>query len=291
MMNTGDFSNWLLCIFSFNRGFLLRNLIESIESFYPDMQVCVFDDGSTDESTLQVLSELKEKGCHIHEHTFANGGSGKHGHLYDIMNIALDHAFARLNIEYLYFIQDDMQFLWRDEQLNERAKEVFSRTECLMCNFNFLLKILKSGLETRLPKVEPGLFSLAERAVADTGVISVEKARQAGLNFPFHSESINGTHWYKKGYRFYWHPVAHLAWTPWPPTYRRRNSKNFIQGYPLKPLSPTSIQKIRANKSYALLEDYTSSMHFLPKPYWHEAKPSMASLLKIYTKYYLGKRL
>src|SRR5690606_10617252 len=95
--------------------------------------------------------------------------------------------------------------------------------ECLMCNFNFLQKILTEGLEDRLPKLAgENIYWFQHNGVADTGIIDVEKAKQAGLSFSYNSEHENGRYWGSQGYKMYWSPVSHMAWVPWPSTYRNR---------------------------------------------------------------------
>src|SRR5690606_3426070 len=134
------FSGWLICVFTYNRPQLLRNLLASLRQFYPDMDLAVFDDGSTDPEQQQILRELQAGGSHI-SITEEGTGDSKHGGLYHNMNRALAYARAK-GYRYAYFVQDDMQFLWRDGQLAQRVEDAFRRPECLMVNFNFLQKIL-----------------------------------------------------------------------------------------------------------------------------------------------------
>ena len=49
------------CIFSYNRGKLLLNAANSLDSFFPWGERTVFDDNSNDPETLLVLDELRKR--------------------------------------------------------------------------------------------------------------------------------------------------------------------------------------------------------------------------------------
>lgn len=281
------FKEWVVCIFSYNRGALLENLLTSLRAFYPEMNVAIFDDKSTDTFTLDILQRERRKGTYVYVHEHADVQS-KHGRLYALMNIAIAYACSHSVFRYAYYVQDDMQFLWRDEELNDRVKTVFSRTDCLMCNANFLQKILKRGIANRLVRMDMEmLFAFKEYGVADTGIIDLAKARQTALHFPFRSERENGRYWYEQGFCMYWLTTPHLGWTPWPLTFRNRSRKAGNNIYVLQPLSDTTIQLLRKNTSYAYLEDYTGTQRYLWKPYWYSVNPGWVRLLRMYARYYL----
>lgn len=281
-------SNWVICVFSYNRALLLQNLLESISRFYPELDIAVFDDNSNDTATNELLSSVKQKGIKVMK-SDADSTKSKHGGLYAQMNKALSYTIEQ-GYDYAYFVQDDMQFLWSDTTLETRVKEVFTHDECVMCNNSFLQKILDEGIESRLPLIKNRLYSFEGNGVADTGIINLQKAIQAGLHFPEHSEGGNGKYWHSKGYRLYWLPAPHLAWVPWPTTFRNK-IKESRRVQVLRPLASYSIEKLKSNPSYAYLEDYTSLYGFMIKPYWYTANPGMFNLLKIYIKYYLKHTL
>jgi len=279
------YKHWLICIFSYNRAFLLHNLLDSIAAFYPDMQWAIFDDGSEDPATISLLKELRQQGISVYIHQ-RNDLSSKHGGLYNLMNVALDYAWNN-NFRYAYFVQDDMQFLWRDSTLAQRISAAFARPECLMCNCSFLQKILEAGTAQRLP-LQHGFYSFEGNGVADTGIIALDKAKDAQLSFGSHSERSNGQYWYTKGYRMYWLPVPHLAWTPSPRSFRDKEVKGGA-GFPLLPLQQKDLARLQHNDSYAYLEDYTSAKDSLLKPYWYTVSPGRLNLIKIYVRYYLRR--
>lgn len=277
---------WIMCVFSYNRGELLANLVESVRSFYPEFEIVVFDDSSNEPYTQQILSSLQTDNIKVVSSNKRSDDS-KHGGLYAQMNTALNYATTH-SYDFAYFVQDDMQFLWRDEKLETRVKEVFAQDECMMCNYNFLRKILTDGISERLVQQQNHQYSFEGFAVADTGIVDLQKASTINLHFPQHSEHGNGKYWYDMGYRMYWLPTAHLAWVPWPTTYRH-NVTEQRKVRALLPLNKQAIEKIKTNTTYAYLEDYTSLRGFAIKPYWYTNNPGWTNLLKIYTKYYLKK--
>ncbi len=277
-------AKWLICIFSYNRGTLLLNLIESARAFYPEFDIVIFDDSSDDHTTSEILDTLELEGLKIISSN-KHADESKHGGLYSQMNKALHYAIER-GFDYAYFVQDDMQFLWRDEKLEIHTSEAFEHEECVMCNYNFLQKILIDGIVQRLPLKKNTIYAFAGNGVADTGVIDIRKAKTIGLYFPEHSERGNGQYWHKKGYQLYWFATCHLAWVPWPTTFRHAVKEN-RKSKKILPLGTEAIERIKNNTTYAYLEDYTSLKGALLKPYWYTSNPGWINLLKIYMKYYL----
>lgn len=280
------FTNFLFCVFSYNRGDALQNLLTSIERFYPEAKVAIFDDGSDHPYVKDILQKASDNGSYVYV-TDRSDVSSKHGGLYGMMNKAIAYAKDSL-FDYAYFIQDDMQFLWRDEELPDKLANVFKREECLMCNNNFLQKIFSIGIDERLLRVDDGVFGFGDHGVADSGIISLAKARKVGLHFPEKSESGNGKYWYAKGLVLYWLSSPQLAWTPWPATYRgAERQERMVKA--LLPLSTVAIEELKNNSSYAYLEDYTRTERYIMKPYWYTANPGWFIIFKKYVKYYIHK--
>ena len=279
------FTNWVICIFSYNRGGFLKNLLESITAYYPEMNIAVFDDGSDEEYTLKVLSEVSANGGYVYARS-DNDMSSKHGGLYPMMNQALDYV-KKSTYQYAYFVQDDMQFLWRDNELEERVRKVFSRNECVMCNANFLQKITINEIADKLPKASiDNLYAFKNNGVADTGVIDIAKAKKVNLSFPENGEINNGGYWHDRGLQLYWLPQPHLAWVPWPKTYRHKLVEQ-RRVNTLHPIRGRALERLLVNKDYAYLEDYTKTVRWYPKPYWYAASLGKKNMLKVYLKYYL----
>lgn len=281
------FSDFLFCIFSYNRGDFLENLLSSICKFYPEASLAIFDDGSDDPKVRTILKDISEQ-TYVHV-TDKTNPDCKHGGLYNMMNVAIEYA-KNSPFKYAYFVQDDMQFLWRDELLPQRLSEAFRRQDCIMCNCNFLLKIFKHDTIDELHRIEnTGMYTFAKHGVGDTGIIELAQARTYNLNFPHQAERKNGEYWQSKGFRLYWLAQPNLAWMPWPKVYRyKKAERDKVHTLYLK---NGAVERLEINKDYAFMEDYAKTDAFLLRPYWHGASHGKLNMLKIYTKYLLGLQL
>ena len=102
-------NDFVFCIFSFNRSAYLKNLINSIIVFYPDMQVVIFDDNSDEEELFKLYGKLDSNPAYSIVEPGIQHQTSTHGGLYDLMNMALQYCWKN-NFNYAFFIQDDMQF-------------------------------------------------------------------------------------------------------------------------------------------------------------------------------------
>lgn len=93
------------CVFSYNRGQLLKNCVESIEHCVENPKILIFDDNSHDKSTLKVLKEIAQK-HQVIKPVLDNFHMHKCGGLYNNMQMSLNHIPQG---ELAYFIQDDSQ--------------------------------------------------------------------------------------------------------------------------------------------------------------------------------------
>lgn len=95
----------VVCIFSFNRGRFLQHCVESVERCAPGWTICVFDDGSTDPLTLEVLAGLAGKHRVISAEGHGDGGrGGLHGNMQRALEIFRDE-------DLMLCLQDDMQLV------------------------------------------------------------------------------------------------------------------------------------------------------------------------------------
>jgi glycosyltransferase involved in cell wall biosynthesis len=93
----------LFCVFSYNRGQFLENCVHSIERCIAQARIVVFDDNSTDTSTVAALDRIATR-----HRVIRSGPPSKHrlGGLYGNMQTALELNHAE---DLLCFLQDDMQ--------------------------------------------------------------------------------------------------------------------------------------------------------------------------------------
>ena len=91
-------------VFSYNRPLHLENCLQSLKDMYPDAHVVVFDDNSPNVAVDEVIQKFD---CEVRK---GKGGSGRHGGLYDNMQMAYEEAIEG-GYDYLLALQDDMQIV------------------------------------------------------------------------------------------------------------------------------------------------------------------------------------
>jgi|GEM_PF-2997514 hypothetical protein len=281
----------LICIFSYNRGHYLANLLQSIEQFYPGTDWHVWDDHSTAPATVALLQSLGDQVTYAEAPT----GAGKHGGLYRNMEAALTYAAGK-GYRYVYFVQDDMQFVRNNPLLPEQCTRLFAQPKVLMVNTCFLARIAFYMAEKTVLPQYPEAHLHRDFGVADTGLIDVAKAMKAGLNFDKGSERANGEYWQARGYQLVVLHQPDLCWVPWPEVYRHRarqwswQLRTTVRSLLVKPLTPKAEARLAANSSIAYLEDYTSAAHpFMIKPYWYQDFVSAKAMVSVYCKYYMHR--
>lgn len=94
-------------LFSYNRGPLLENCVDSIEHCAPGARLVIYDDASSDPETQAILAKIAER------HEVRSMGDKKskdqHGALYTNMQRAIDSVSD--DNEIIFFIQDDAQLI------------------------------------------------------------------------------------------------------------------------------------------------------------------------------------
>lgn len=125
-----------VAIFSYNRPRHLANCVKSISDMWPDADIVIYDDRST-------VLEMKEVLLNIgHPVVTGVGGRGRHGGLYDNMQLAYETAMSE-GFTHLLSIQDDMQLVrpvtkdildeyaatFRSDEAICQIQSTFSRTD------------------------------------------------------------------------------------------------------------------------------------------------------------------
>jgi len=262
----------VFCIFSYNRYRYLQNLIDSIDAFFPDNPVVIFDDNSDQQELLSYFRILKEKAGYSIEKLKSYKGLSKHGGLYDLMNAALKYCWQR-NFKYAFFIQDDMQFVQRID-LEQLCDDNFGRRkDVLMISPLFMQKIFLPDLDTYIEERE-GDYFFKNRGVADAGIIDLNKAKTVVLEFSARGEKFNGEKYFKLGFRLLLCKNPCLAWVPWALSFKsdsRIGTLIFKEGsFFIKPLVAETRNKLENNEKLPFLEDFTRlNIWWIPKPYLH----------------------
>jgi len=265
-------SNLVFCIFSYNRYLYLKNCIDSIEAFYPEIPVVIFDDNSNQSELTGYYEKLEKRAHYRIEKITTDTDQSKHGSLYGLMNIALKYCCSR-NYKYSFFIQDDMQFV-QNIDLDTLCQHYFTKwPQALMVSPLFMQKIFLPEINNYVEEKD-GDYFFKNYGVADAGIIHLSRAKGADLFFSARGERYNGEKYYKLGYQLVLSRNPCLAWVPWALSFKN-NKKTGMFLYRkdslfINPLSESNYHKIRNNTALPFLEDYcTLNRWWIPKPYIH----------------------
>ena len=134
--------------------------------------------------------------------------NGKVGGLYDAYNEVVDYAL-REGYDYLHIIQHDMQVVWWDESVLQRAREIYDEyPECV--NICTLAPSRYTALGGNLEYVKPGLARLQNYGLTDTGLYDLSRWRRHEMRF-LDSESAHSRKYLADGLHVFFHPLPTVA--------------------------------------------------------------------------------
>jgi len=262
----------LNAVFSYNRYYLLKNTVDSLLEFGPEGDVLVVDDGSDDPRVVEYLRSLEGRAAVVRrdrqERDF-------HGGLYENMNLAVDRALAGGH-SHVFFIQDDVQFMWKDAGFAARVEKIFAaRPDAAMVFPIFQKGILAAALGARMePHPEAEAWHLTPYGIADMGVMPLSLLREKAWRF-LPSEGENARVWRSWGYKLYIPSAPSVAWVPWPTALafgrRASSERRPVERYFLRPLtgSQTAVLKNRSLKDLVYHEDFCLPWGWrCLSPYW-----------------------
>jgi glycosyltransferase involved in cell wall biosynthesis len=225
-----DRQNTLLCVFSYNMGPTLDRCIQSMRKMCPGFEVILIDDQSDDAETQAVITRNSCYFSQVFRSTAPKQGK-KHGNLYENIQWMCDYATER-GFEYLFMIQDDMQFVRAmDEKVCREYHDLFlSSDKVIQVDPRFLRKGYEYDL---MSDIKAYAFAAGDprRSFAAVGIISLSILKM--LNWKFlESEPANKKALTELGYvrLFPFTPI--FMHVPFPIAYRngkRRNS--WLPGY------------------------------------------------------------
>lgn len=221
--------NILMAVMSYDMGELLRNCLMSIERNSNGVDVAIFDDGSTNPITREVLREYGTK-YRVTVSVKEDPREWKTGGLHANMNRAIDFAVAN-GFDYVLFVQDDMQLVRPiDEATIDEYARIFAADEGIAqirCTF------MKSPVITpdHSPfhwRPDPGGLHYermpAPNGVLDVGLVDVTRLAERGFRF-LPGEGNNSQRSREMGLRTVFPKNPLLMWLPWPPTVMTRLSR------------------------------------------------------------------
>ncbi len=239
----------LAVIFCYERPYLLRNAVESFFAFGPDADLLIVDDGSEDKELRKYLDDVRKQ-PRTSVIIRKKDAGGSHGGLYVNMTLATEYAMQK-DYTHIFYLQDDVQFMWKDASFLERVQNVFEqKNDASMVSCLFQKGIIGRQMRKRLiPHTDINAWHLMPYGMADIGIMPVSLLRERRWTFG-ESETENNTQWYEWGYRLYTLSMPTLAFVPWPPVdaggKRYGKTRRTKEHYMLKPLTQRQIDTLRS---------------------------------------------
>lgn len=174
-----------VAIFSYNRPEHLDNLLASLRDLWPEADVIVYDDNSSNPGMAKVFQKF---GVPV---VVGEGGKGRHGGLYSNMQRAYTQADAE-GFEYLLTLQDDMQLVRPfDRAVAKEYLEQFANNESLTQIDPRFAKTPRAG--KREPKAGPEIGDGAKRPFhnyLDVGLFHLHRLKVLGWSFEVEGSQI-----------------------------------------------------------------------------------------------------
>ncbi len=237
----------LTCLTSYERYAYLRNAVESLLEYFPFGDVLVIDNGSQNPELNQYLDVLEQRNIMVWRRKWTGDLDPHRPGLVEGLKMAA--AFAeKQNYEFIQFVEDDCQYIWRDVSLPEKIEAIFSQCPDAVQVFPMFPSLLDPASDPQVyePVANLGCYRHKTRSWGMIGIspVSLFKKHQ----FVPQEESKNIQFWDSKGFRVYYINMPVLGWIPWPASYRSGNlhGRLFppVNKYYLKPLSNTQISTL-----------------------------------------------
>jgi glycosyltransferase involved in cell wall biosynthesis len=251
----------------------IRNTVESCQEFFPEADILVVDNGSTEPRLVQWLEHLRQEGRVSVMLRGHNNSSRRVGSLYDGYNDAFDWALER-GYDLIYLMNDDVQFLYHDPDLIPKVAAFFAAAHDAS-NLSIMFGKAIAPMHDRAQYVpELRAFRSLGYGVSDDGFFTSEFLRRTGFRF-MDSESRHASDMRERGYQCYLWRDPVLAFVPWVAT--RRNGRIIGREFPplaryyLKPLEDAAVRRLhnRPDGDYAYGDDWTRPWGWTClSPYW-----------------------
>lgn len=255
---------YLNAVFTYNRPIHLKNCVNSFIEYGPEGDLLVVDDGSSMEEQRRYLDELAAAGAPrilVWRRTRSgSAGEQRLGGLYANMQSVYDFAAAE-GYDYVFFIQDDQQFMWKNPGFWKSVERIFKHhPETLIVRPVFDKLIFSHDVLNRLAQCEVCQGILFKKSwYAAVGIVRVEQLKAIDWSFRA-TEGQNNDQSREMGLSMYLMSDPILAFVPSPSTWRfgsqTRGTKGPSRKYFFKPLSDIQISALLERKTIAYLEDY-----------------------------------
>lgn len=237
-----------------------KNCIDSVVRLSGDPIVAIYNYlGAKDrDEILSLQREFRNKDVHISIQPNASNRFDKTGSLYHAYNWGLQRITREFpNVQFLNILQSDMQLMWWSESIEGELDTIGSVLQMnglqYLCASTAISSFGKLGLdyENGLPVnvFSNGVRTLAEGAMADVGILNLEKIQE--LNFRFQgTERALSEQLSEHGFVMPKLKVPIAAFIPFPVTVRQNRvcSSKRLRSYSGVPL-------LQSNHSYDSIKD------------------------------------
>lgn len=266
----------LVAVMHYNRGTHLRVLMDSIERHLPGASVLVMDDGSTDPATVDLLQTLAGR------HTvLVNRGDNTSVYLRGLhanMNAVLEYAGQR-NIPYVFFVQDDQQFVRPlDGRFFDEITALFRGCAVLSQVVPMFFKgfYTHKSLDERFGADAERGFYYERRpnyGICDIGITSVERLARFSFRFR-HDEGGSARYAAGLGLRIVFNRNPVLMYMPWPRTERELPADIESLAVGVNPYADMTDDEIEALCSrpivaFPVAESHLRTLQEVKRPWWY----------------------
>jgi glycosyltransferase involved in cell wall biosynthesis len=213
-------STLLICVFSYNRVRELDVCLRSIRDMCPGLDVVVVDDGSDLRGTLEVIERHRPtlKDVILYPQKRRKGPRGQlHRNI-----AAMDHYATERGYNYLFLVQDDMQFVRPlDERVRGEYERIFtSEPDAIQVDTRFLRH---TGEIVVLPST--GAYRYADHddrgSYSDVGITYLPRLHERGW-FWLRGERPMKVAAHQRGLKRIFPFTPIMMHVPYPTIYRRR---------------------------------------------------------------------
>jgi hypothetical protein len=249
------------------------NAINSVRLIAVNDDVLVVDNASGIPALTREMQSIAEReprvGLLLRE-TNSIERNSKVGGLYDAYGEVVAYALDR-GYDYLHIVQHDMQMVWWDETVMERAREIFAEyPECV--NIATIAPPGHLAIADAFEYVKPKLMVAKGYGLTDTGLYDLAKWRARDMRFG-ESETAHARQYFEEGLRVFWHPLPTVAYVPWPAVVRSgRVIGREVQSrhqFLLRPLNASEVSHVKESTECVWLEEVGIPWGWTClKPYW-----------------------
>jgi hypothetical protein len=250
--------------------------VESWYEYFRLGDLLVIDDDSDEPETLKYLDVLEKSGTSVYRVKQPSLVAYKNGGLHENMDFAISHAASK-GYDYVFFIQDDNQFVWHDPEIVEKVHDYFTRFPKLCMVQNVFL----GGIRRAAGRLKDGVkiienessYHVKGNAMLDVGIVKTSLIQKHGFKWALGKEWDANRWWRHKGYFALLLKAPNLCFIPEPDVVRERvlstvRSKPPFK-YFMKPLDESQIDRLLQMK----LEDIPIWEDFCETWGWHCKKP------------------